>query len=115
LVVDDEKLIRKTAKRILEKCGYDVIAAEDGEKGVKLFQEKHDQIRAVVLDMIMSDMSGKEAFTRMIEIDPKVNVILASGFRQDERVQEVMQLGVKSFIHKPYTMEKLTQAVNEAL
>jgi len=58
---------------------------------------------------------AREYFRKMIEIDPKVNVILASGFRQDERVQEVMQLGVKSFIHKPYTMEKLTQAVNEAL
>ncbi|OGR22740.1 MAG: hypothetical protein A2277_04545 [Desulfobacterales bacterium RIFOXYA12_FULL_46_15] len=115
LVVDDEEMVRMTAGRMLEKCGYDVISAEDGEEGVRVFKENQDQIRAVVLDMVMPKMSGKDAFIRMAEIDPNVKVILVSGFRQDERVREVLELGVKKFIQKPYTMEKLSRTVNDVL
>jgi len=115
LVVDDEESIRTTAGRILKKCGYDVITAENGEEGVRLFRENHGQIRAVVLDMVMPKMSGKAAFIGMAKIDPGVKAILVSGFRQDERVEDVLKLGVKKFIQKPYTMEKLARAINDIL
>lgn len=115
LVIDDEELVRKTAGRILEKCGYEVILAEDGEEGVRLFKEHHAKIRVVVLDMAMPKMSGKEAFIKMKEVDPEAKVILVSGFRQDKRVEEVLELGVKKFLQKPYTMGKLSWAINDIL
>ena len=111
LVVDDEVVMRDTARAILEECGYDVITADNGESGVEIFRERHADISAVVMDMAMPVMSGIVAYREMIKIDAGVGVLIASGFRQDKRVGEVISMGVSGFIEKPYTLEKLGMAV----
>ncbi|MCK7484645.1 MAG: response regulator [Bacillus subtilis] len=115
LVVDDEAIIRQTAKAILEECGYTVITAGNGEEGVEVFRKRHSELKAVLLDMVMPKKSGKEAFLEMKQIQPAVRVLMASGFRQDERVQAVLDLGAAGFIQKPYTLKKLAQAIHQAL
>jgi PAS domain S-box-containing protein len=115
LVVDDEESVRIVAKSILEECGYDVILATDGAEAVEIFRDRFIEIRAVVLDMVMPKKSGRDAFIEMQKIDPDFKVLLSSGFRLDERVEEVMKLGVKGFIQKPYTMKKLAEAVYKIL
>jgi PAS domain S-box-containing protein len=111
LVVDDEENLRHLAKAILEECGFDVILAENGEEGVMIFKERHGEIRAVVLDMLMPKKSGKEAYLEMKQIDPKLKVLLASGFRQDERVEAVLKLGVQGFVQKPYSLDTLSRSI----
>lgn len=113
LVVDDEEIMRQTAKAVLEECGYEVILAKDGEEGVKVFKERNGEIQAVLLDMVMPKMSGKETFIEMKEFDPDLKVLLTSGFKQDERVEDVLKLGVNDFIQKPYTLEKLARKIKE--
>ncbi|MCP4180150.1 MAG: response regulator, partial [bacterium] len=71
------------------------------------------KIDVVVLDMVMPEISGKDAYIQMNEIDPHVKVLLASGFKQDERVSNVISLGVNGFIQKPYTLEKLINAIQK--
>lgn len=115
LVVDDEPIIRETAKSILEECGYHVILAENGEEGVAVYSQRKNEIDLVVLDMVMPKKSGKEAYQDMKIINPEIKVLLASGFRHDERVEEVMQLGVNAFIQKPFTLAKLSKAVKDIL
>jgi len=115
LVVDDEKAMRETAREILTTCGYRILIAVNGRDGVKQFRKHHREIEAVLLDMAMPEMSGKEAYLRMKEIDPDIRVILTSGFRQDERVEDVLDLGVKEFVQKPYTLEKLAKAMNRVI
>lgn len=115
LVVDDEPVIRETAKSILEECGYHVILAENGEEGVAKYREQCAEIDLVVLDMVMPKKSGKEAYLEMKIINPAIKVLLASGFRHDERVEEVLQLGVNAFIQKPFTLAKLSKAVKDIL
>jgi two-component system, cell cycle sensor histidine kinase and response regulator CckA len=111
LVVDDEESLRQTAKAILEECGFDVILAENGEEGVMVFEERHGEIKAVLLDMLMPKKSGKEAYLEMKKIDPGLKVLLASGFRQDERVESVLNLGVQGFVQKPYSLESLSKSI----
>jgi PAS domain S-box-containing protein len=111
LVVDDEEFLRQTAKAILEECGFDVILAENGEEGVMVFEERHGEIKAVLLDMLMPKKSGKEAYLEMKKIDPGLKVLLASGFRQDERVESVLNLGVQGFVQKPYSLESLSKSI----
>lgn len=111
LVVEDEPAIRSTVGTMLEKCGYSVIMAEDGEVGRIRYRERHQEIAAVLLDMVMPRLSGRDTFIAMKDINPDVRVLLASGFRKDERVDEVMALGVSGFIQKPYTMEQLLKAL----
>jgi len=113
LVIDDEDIVRLMAENILIECGYNVIAAENGRAGVDLYRNRHNIIDAVLLDMAMPGMSGKEVYAELKNINPEVKVLLASGFRQDYRVDEVMKLGVTGFIQKPYSLSELSRKVKE--
>lgn len=116
LVVDDENIMRKTAKNILKKLGYEVIFGENGEDGVNVFRERHDEIAAVILDMAMPKMSGKDAFIEMKKIQASAKVLLASGFEPDEKsVQETLALGINGYIKKPYTMSTLAQEIKRII
>ncbi|HOS96500.1 MAG TPA: cache domain-containing protein [Deltaproteobacteria bacterium] len=113
LVVDDEEVMRHTASTILGKCGYRVITAMDGEEGVRVFRERHHEINAVLLDLVMPRKSGEQAYLEMKRIDPNLKVILTSGFRKDERVDMALSCGINGFIQKPYSLERLAHAVYE--
>ncbi|MCX6984834.1 MAG: response regulator [Lentisphaerae bacterium] len=115
LVADDELIMRKTAKGILSKLGYDVVFAEDGEQTVTVFNERHNEISAVLLDMAMPKMSGREAYIEMKKIHPELKVILISGFKKDKRIEEILGLGVNAFIQKPYSMVTLAQEVKKVI
>lgn len=65
--------------------------------------------------MSMPELSGKDTFLLLKQIDPDVKVLLTSGFSLDERVQETISLGVVDFIPKPFTMEKLNDTVYRIL
>ena len=115
LVIDDENSIRTLAKKILGRCGYDVITAENGRVGVEMFKQRYPEIGIVLLDMAMPEMSGKETYILLKKIDPNVKVLLSSGFKQDERVNDAIELGVDGFLQKPYSFESLAQAVSRVL
>jgi|GEM_PF-1962175 len=115
LVIDDEDIMRQSAQSILEECGYRVILAGDGEEGVRLYKENRDDVTLVLLDMVMPKKSGKEAFMELKAFDPSVKVILSSGFRQDDRVSAIINMGVAGFLQKPYTAAKLAEAVHQVL
>jgi PAS domain S-box-containing protein len=115
LIIDDEAIVRYTAQKMLEECGYSVLTAEDGLEGIQLFNVNREKINLVLLDMIMPRMSGNETFHLIRKTDSAIPIVLASGFRQDERIDELMKSGLKHFIHKPYTIEKLSEIVQKAL
>ena len=115
LVVDDDELMRQTASEILESIGYTVLTAKNGQEAVDLYREQQENIRAVLLDMVMPILSGKEAFLEMKKINSMVKVVLVSGFRQDSRIEEILQLGVKRFLQKPYTVQRLAKSLQEAI
>jgi PAS domain S-box-containing protein len=115
LVVDDDAVVRDMAESILRIAGYGVLTAENGRDGVGKYRQHQAEIRAVLLDMAMPVMSGGEAFAEMKRIDPEVKVLLASGFRRDERVEEILEQGVKDFLQKPYTMAALTLAIKKVI
>ncbi|MBN1797771.1 MAG: protein kinase [Spirochaetales bacterium] len=115
LIIEDEEVIRKSVERILKSVGYVVLSAESGAEGFAHFKSHHEKISVVLLDMVMPKESGKQVFMEMQQLDPRVKVILMSGFRKDQRVQEVMAMGVKSFLQKPFNQEELLSAVEEVL
>jgi len=115
LVIDDEEIMRILAKEILEECGYSVVVAENGVIGVELYKEIYNKVKLVLLDMVMPEQSGKETYIKLKEINPDIKVLLASGFRQDKRVKDVLEMGVNGFIQKPYTMEKLSNYIYDIL
>ncbi len=115
LVVDDDELVRAMAEEVLHAVGYTVVTATNGQEGVDLYRQHQARIKAVLLDMAMPVMSGREAFLEMQKINPGVKVLLVSGFRKDNRVEEILQLGVKDFLQKPYTISSLALAIRKVI
>lgn len=113
LVVDDDKSVNFVTRNMLELLGYTVLLAESGEEGIKIFEEKNKDIDLVLIDMIMPKMSGKEVFDKLIQISPKVKVILTSGFQMDDRITDTLKKGALDFIYKPYSIKELAIKVKE--
>ena len=115
LIVDDEEIMRFTAKEILEQHGYTVILAENGKEAVELFCKNESMIDLVMLDMIMPLMNGRDCFKQLKRIDPHVKVVLSSGFSREVDFQEMMQAGLSGFIRKPYLTSVLCSTIHDAL
>ncbi len=115
LLVDDEDMILEVGSAMLESIGYKVIQARGGKAGIEEFRKRHFEIDLVILDMIMPDLSGREVFVRMKDLDPKVRVILASGYNMDEQAKEILQNGCRGFIQKPYSINGLSEKVKEVI
>jgi signal transduction histidine kinase len=115
LVVDDEEVVRRTAKSALERYGYTVLLSENGRRGVEVFAGLSDQIALVLLDLTMPVMGGEEAFRKMRAIRPAVEIILTSGYDQAQAMQGFSGAQVSGFLKKPYTGEMLAQSVRSIL
>jgi CheY-like chemotaxis protein len=115
LIVDDEEGVRLVGRKTLEKAGFTVMIAEDGRAGVQMFRTHADEIRAVLLDMTMPDISGEEVFRAIRTIRPEVRVILSSGYNEQETISHFQGRGLAGFIQKPYQPMKLIEKVREIL
>ena len=115
LFVDDEEIIRAVGKAILEELGYKVYLAEDGQQALDLYAVDNQNISLVILDMVMPRMGGRETLIRLIESYPDVCVLISSGFNQEGAIDDLLELGAKGFIQKPYGMPELCKAVAGAM
>ena len=115
LLVDDEEFVRELGARILTKHGYTVLQAVNGREGLDLFKKERSQISLVVLDLIMPEMGGTECLKELLKIDPKVKILIASGFSADASVKETIQMGAKGFVNKPFRVKELLRDVRKVL
>ena len=113
LVVDDDPIVRRAVAAVLGNLGYATAEAENGMDAVDIYRAHHDELRAIVLDMVMPGMNGKATYLALREIDPDVAVVLMSGYTLNDEVQEILDLGVKAFVSKPYSVESLAIALAE--
>jgi len=115
LLVDDEEVIIEVGKELLKTMGYRVLIAKDGEEAIAIYKKHLDDIDIVVLDMVMPNMGGGEAYDRMKEINPDIKVLLSSGFSIDGEASEILARGCSGFIQKPFTMKELSGRVSKIL
>ena len=115
LIVDDETMVRRTAKAALERHGYDVLEAEDGKAAVDLFRQISDRISLVLLDLTMPVMGGEEAYRHLRQIRPDVPVIVTSGYDESEAARHFDGTGKLDFIQKPYTSAQLAAKIHGSL
>jgi PAS domain S-box-containing protein len=109
LVVDDEKDVAEAAQAILEYLGYHVTVVLNGKEAVNFCQDSDIPVDVVLLDMVMTDMSGTECFAQLRAIRPDVKVILCTGYDRNHAVQDLLNQGVAGFIQKPYDLDELAQ------
>lgn len=115
LFVEDEESIRNMGRAFLERLGYEVLLACDGQEAFKIYQEKPTEVDAVIMDMAMPKQGGKITLMKMIELNPSVKIILASGYTSDGLPQDLIKLGAVAFLHKPYTVVPLARILKKIL
>jgi PAS domain S-box-containing protein len=115
LLVDDEATVMAVARELLEFLGYRVYCAGSGQEVVAIYHDRKDEIDLVILDMIMPGISGAETFDRLREIDPKINVLLSSGYSIDGKAREILERGCNGFLQKPYQLAQLAREVRACL
>jgi PAS domain S-box-containing protein len=117
LVIDDEESIRDLTTDILEPLGYTVLAAGDGEDGIRLFRQRMNDIDIVILDMIMPKMGGREVFQALKTIKPDVKVLLWSGYSHEgfSAIDELLKTDAMGFVQKPFTKQTIALAIRKAL
>ena len=115
LFVDDEDLIIDVGEQILKRMGYTVFVARSGREALEIFSKKKDDIDMVILDMIMPDMSGGEAYDRLCKIHPDIKVLLSSGYSLRGQARNILARGCKGFIQKPFNMRELSHKLREVL
>jgi nitrogen-specific signal transduction histidine kinase/ActR/RegA family two-component response regulator len=115
LLVDDEDVMLDVGRQMLEAMGYSVIVSHDGGEAIELYEENKDAIDVVMLDIVMPNMGGGEAFDRLREINPDVKVILSSGFSIDSEAAEILACGCDGFIQKPFNLKELSKKLKQIL
>ncbi len=117
LVVDDEPDVRKVVRMTLEKAGYDVLEAEDGEKAIKEIKKGEHAIllNLIITDIRMPNMNGIDVINYYRKEWPSVPLIVLTGFPDLDMATAVLQHGVVDYLVKPVEAEKLRSSVAQAL
>jgi PAS domain S-box-containing protein len=114
LVIDDERAVRDSTASTLRSLGYTVLCADGGEAAVEVLRARPDVV-AVLLDMVMPRMDGRATYLALRGVRPDVRVVLTTGFALNEEAQRILDLGVREFIAKPFTVELLSQVMARAV
>ncbi|HMZ22471.1 MAG TPA: response regulator, partial [Blastocatellia bacterium] len=111
MVVDDEAAIRDIARETLLTFGYQVLVANDGTEALALYSQHKDEIRCVITDMMMPFLDGPATIRALRKLAPQLKIIATSGLKANGKTAEAAQLGVETFLQKPYTAEALLKAL----
>jgi PAS domain S-box-containing protein len=114
LLVEDETALRRTGRRILEKYGYTVIDAADGEQALKIYEERRAEIDLIVCDLVMPRMSGAEFYKTLRRMGDPVKFILASGYSEKEAERRTLDASVP-FVQKPWRLDELLSRLRQQL
>jgi PAS domain S-box-containing protein len=115
LLVDDEEVIAELAKDVLSALGYRAMVAKGGREALEIYRKNRHSIDMVILDMVMPDLDGRQTFDLMRGINPDVKVLIASGYCQRGQASEMLDMGCKDFIQKPFNMKILSKKIREVL
>jgi two-component system chemotaxis response regulator CheY len=113
LVVDDSGFARRTLRRILEESGFEVEEAEGGDQAVESY--KANKPDAVLLDIVMREITGLEVLQRIRQVDPQAVVIMATADVQEATKQEALAGGAAGFVNKPFKAKELLSTIRRVV
>lgn len=115
LIADDDESVRAVDRQMIERLGFRVLTALDGEEAVEVFRRNANDIVCVLLDLTLPNMDGKAVFKALRRIRPRVAVLLTSGYNEQEAIQRFSGEGLAGFIQKPYTLHALRDKLREVI
>ena len=116
LIMDDEKEIRSIIRKALTMAGHEVVEAEDGAVGTRLFEASPFDL--VVTDLLMPEKEGIETIIELRETNPELRILVVSGGMAGDRdgpLADAVALGADAAVAKPFTISELLEAVNGLL
>ncbi len=115
LFVDDEEIIRRIGKQILEREGYEVLTACDGIEALGVYEQNRDLIKCVILDLVMPRLDGMQTFRQLRRSSPELGIILTTGYGEEEIRRRFGGLELQGFLRKPFSADSLSKMVKEAI
>jgi CheY-like chemotaxis protein len=115
LVVDDEANLRLITQETLETFGYRVLTAANGAEAIAIYAQRRHEISVVLTDMMMPVMDGPATIVALQAVNPQVKVIGSSGLGMNETAGRTVGAGLRYFVPKPYTAERLLKMVEQVL
>ena len=115
LLFDDEEIVIGVGKQMLERLGYTVVTAKNGQEAVDFHTNNPGGVDLVLLDMIMPGMEAGDTFDQLKAINPAIKVILSSGYSLDQKATEILNRGCNGFIQKPFNMKNLQDKIDEVV
>lgn len=108
LLIDDDEGILDVTSRMMEKLGYHVLFAKTGDKAIEIADTFKGTITGVLMDICLPGIQGKELYLRLMEIRPKIKVIICSGYADERLINELFGMGASDFIQKPVSLANLS-------
>jgi CheY-like chemotaxis protein len=115
LFVDDDQIVRKIGKLLLEDEGYHVIEAEGGKEAVALYRHHEKDILCVILDFAMPDQDGSITLNELRAVNPRLPVLLVSGFLKEQTADKFLTEKPNAFLQKPFNRDEFLHAIGEML
>jgi CheY-like chemotaxis protein len=119
LVMDDDHFLQDVYKRLLERLGYSPVIVGEGSEALASYRQARQEGRpfaAVIMDLtIPGGMGGKEAIRHLLELDPQAVAIIASGYSRDPVMARYREYGFKDVIEKPFSNQRLSEALWRAV
>jgi CheY-like chemotaxis protein len=115
LLAEDDASVRRLIKEVLEKNGYTVVEAADGEEAVRVFAENRDKIDILLLDIIMPKMKGTEAHEEIIKMDSKIKALFMSGYAEEVLYRKGITEKGLDLLSKPVSPNNILKSIREAL
>ena len=114
LFADDDAICLDVGVKMLQKLGYIVLEARDGQEAIEIFLKNLSEVNLVILDMKMP-FNGGNAFFQLKKISANVKVLITSGYAKDQQIREMMEHGCSGFIQKPFSINVLSQKITNVL
>jgi CheY-like chemotaxis protein len=115
LLVEDDLAVREVTRRILERQGYTLLEAQNGQEALRLLSHERGHISLLLADVIMPGMSGKELARKAVQISPDLKTLFMSGYTDETIAQHgVLEPGV-AFLQKPFSPTALARKVRATL
>ncbi|OPZ18111.1 MAG: Blue-light-activated protein [candidate division BRC1 bacterium ADurb.BinA364] len=115
LLAEDEPMVRDLSRKILERAGYKVLAAQDGAEAVAIFREHIGKVDLLLLDAVMPNASGRTALERIRNLQPDMPALFASGYSEDALFEDFASDDTIHLIQKPFSANTLLAKVRETL
>lgn len=115
LIVDDEEMLREILQESLRDEGYNILSASDGIEALKIYADQMHIISLVITDLGMPNMGGEELFAKLQAMNPKVKVIISSGFLDNSTRSDLLRKGIKDVLTKPYRFDMIFSTIRRIL